>query len=298
MRRDGELARAVAVEHGLPPAPIREVKGAGSVNHVFVVGSGVDQWVIRFAKDPLAPDVFDAEAWSATRATERGVPTPVVTSTGILHGAPYGVQRFVSGPSVPDDDLAVWSVLGSYARTINEIQPTSTAPRSLFSRFGRDLQQAWTSHVQYNLEQLNTADPLLLLRHGVYDHVQQRRLATTLLELQRLPMRFGLCHGDLTPRNLIASEPGPLALIDWGSASFGPVPWSELLVIDRDVAQRGSAASPRLDAFMQAVGVNPETAWPTFEKFRLLQRLDLVRWATQKRPDRLSDAIADLALLL
>lgn len=111
-------------------------------------------------------------------------------------------------------------------------------------------------------------------------------------------MRFGLCHGDLTSRNLIASDPGPIVLVDWGSASFGPVPWTDLLVIDRDAAQTGSAATARLDAFMHAAGVNREAAWPTFEKLRQLARLDLVRWAAEKRPDRLSSAVDDLSSLL
>ncbi len=51
-----QLARAIAVKHGLPERPARVVENGGSVNHVFIVGSDLDQWVIRFAKDARVSD--------------------------------------------------------------------------------------------------------------------------------------------------------------------------------------------------------------------------------------------------
>lgn len=87
-------------------------------------------------------------------------------------------------------------------------------------------------------------------------------------------------------------------MIDWGSASFGPVPWTDLSILDRDARYAGPSITPDLDAFLDAYGLERATVWPTFEMFRRLQLLDLVRWATEQRPDRLPGAIDDLASVL
>lgn len=119
-------------------------------------------------------------------------------------------------------------------------------------------------------------------------------------------VRFGLLrgvelvggHGDLTSRNLIIPELEPAVLLDWGPASFGPVPWTDLLVLDREGRQAGSATEPDLDAFTAAMGLTLAKMWPTFEAFRRLQLLDLVRWAADQRPDRLPGAIDDVMATL
>ena len=297
MDRGLQLARAIAVEHGLPQRPARVVEDLGSVNHVVVVGSDLDQWVIRFAKDARSPDVFGAEAWCANQAAARGVPTPAPSAFGTLDGVPYGVQRFIPGlPGDAFDRPDLWSVLGAYGGVINEIQPEESAPATLFSRFGRDLAQAWEAHLAYNLARLDDDDPLL--HRAVYTREQQRRTREAILDLADVPMRFGLSHGDLTSRNLIIPEVGPAVLLDWGSASFGPVPWTDLLLLDREARQAGAATGPDLAAFTVAMGLRMAEMWPTFEAFRRLQLLDLVRWAADQRPERLPGAIDDVIATL
>lgn len=296
---DVALAREVAVRLALPHQPLRAIVGSGSMNHVYVTGGGQERWVIRFARDPLDDNVFEAEAWSATRAATFGVPTPEVTAVGEMHGIPYGVQRFVAGHPVlsePDASWSLWATLGSYGQIINGIQPDPSAPATLFARFGRDLARAWAGHLSYNLEQLDGRDPLL--RDGVLTRKQQHALRDTVLELSEVPLRFGLSHGDLTPRNLLRPEAGPPVLIDWGSASFGPVPWTDLLNIDRDARLSGLDATPHLDAFLSGLGPQHTALWSTFETFRRVQLLDLVRWATDRRADRVRGAIHDLLAVL
>lgn len=202
MDRGLQLARASAVEHGLPARPVRVVEGLGSVNHVFIVGPDLDQWVIRFAKDARSPDVFGAEAWCANQAAARSVPTPAVSAVGTLDGVPYGVQRFIPGrPGDACDRPDPWPVLGAYGKIINDIQPDESAPATLFSRFGQDMAQAWEAHLAYNLAHLDDDDPLL--HSAVYTSEQQHGLREGILGLADVPMRFGLSHGDLTSRNLI-----------------------------------------------------------------------------------------------
>lgn len=186
MFSDAALARDIAVELGLPPQPVRGIVGSGSVNHVFVIGSGAERCVIRFARDPRRDHVFEAEAWSATQAAGRGVPTPVVIAFGELHGVPYGTQRFVAGGSVTGDTQPPpWTSLGEYAQMINPIPPDPSAPATLFTRLGRDLESARSRHLSYNLEQLDAHDSLV--REGQVTTEQQQRLRDTVLELAEVP---------------------------------------------------------------------------------------------------------------
>ncbi|MFP3393791.1 phosphotransferase, partial [Brevibacillus sp. SIMBA_076] len=89
------------------------------------------------------------------------------------------------------------------------------APGALFSRFGRDLPAAWEEHLSYNVSALADDDALIAL--GVYAPGQLGRLRGILRSLRDVPFSFGLCHGDLAPRNLIEREGGEV-LIDWGAA--------------------------------------------------------------------------------
>lgn len=297
MDRGLQLARAIAVEHGLPQRPARVVEDLGSVNHVFIVGSDLDQWVIRFAKDARSPDVFGAEAWCANQAAARGVPTPAVSASeplmAFLMASSGSCQACPVMPAIGQTFGRSWAPT---AGVINEIQPEESAPATLFSRFGRDLTQAWDAHLAYNLARLDDDDPLL--HRAVYTREQQRRMREAILGLADVPMRFGLSHGDLTSRNLIIPDVGPAVLLDWGSASFGPVPWTDLLVLDRDARQAGAGTGPDLAAFTAAMGLRMAEVWPTFEAFRRLQLLDLVRWAADQRPDRLPGAIDDVIATL
>jgi hypothetical protein len=216
-----------------------------------------------------------------------------VVADGILDGVPYGVQRFVTGK--PGDTVTgseLWSVLGRYGRVINAISTEDSAPTGLFTRFGRDLLSAWKAHVEYNLGELDATDPLL--RMGVYSSKQQDRLRRTLTELSEIPMRFGLSHGDLSIRNLLLPAGESPVLIDWGSASFGPVPLTDLLLVDRDARNGGSPSDAEFHAFAEALGVDLEQARGTLDAYRRLHLLDLVRWAADQRPERLDDAIDDL----
>ena len=297
MERGVDLARAVAAGHGFPQDPVDAVHQRGSVNYVFIVGAGADRFVIRFARDPQRADEFAAERWCAQRAAAQGIPTAEVVAVGILEGVPYGVQRFVTGK--PGDSVTgseLWSALGRYGRVINAISADDSAPTGLFTRFGRDLPSAWNAHVEYNLGELDATDPLL--RMGVYSSQQQDRLRKTLTELSEIPMRFGLSHGDLSIRNLLLPAGESPVLIDWGSASFGPVPLTDLLLLDRDARNAGSPSDAEFHAFAEAAGVDLEQVRGTLNAYRQLHLLDLVRWATDQRPERLDHAIDDLTSAL
>lgn len=293
MERGIELARAVAAAHSLPQGPVQIVDQRGSVNHVFIVGEGPERYVIRFARDPQRADEFAVERWCAQRAAAHGVPTPDVLASGVMNDVAYGVQRFapgMAGDTLTDPEL--WGTLGSYGHVINSIPPDDSAPDGLFSRFGRDLPAAWKAHLDYNVGELDVNDPLLAM--GVYLASQQDRLKQTLIELSDIPMRFGLSHGDLSTRNLVVPAGQRPMLIDWGSATYGPVPLTDLLVLERAARTTGSPTGTELRAFAMGMHVNLEQLRPTLSEYRQLHLLDLVRWAMAWRPDRVAEAVVDL----
>jgi hypothetical protein len=288
--RDGALASRIAASHGLAGAPVVALSGLGSVNRVFTVGLGDDRSVVRFAIDPLRADEFATEAWCLEVASSHGLPSPETLASGTFCGVPYAIQRFV--PHVALDAVGrsdLWQTLGRYARRINELPVPEDAPAGLFSRFGRDLPAAWQAHLAYNLAQLTGEDPLLSL--GVYVREEQPRLRAMIAELAGTPMRCGLSHGDLAARNVLVSPDGALVLMDWGSATCGPVPYTDLLTLLRNHDQDDDPTAADLAAFGSGYGVDLGELEPTVDAVRRVSALDLVRWALERRPDRLPDLV-------
>ena len=87
--------------------------------------------------------------------------------------------------------------IGQYVRRLAGCA-VDDAPATLFSRFGRDLAGAWQAHLGYNMSQLTEKDQLAAM--GVYAPYERSSL---------------------------------MGLIDWGCASFGPVPFTDLCVLIR-----------------------------------------------------------------
>jgi Ser/Thr protein kinase RdoA (MazF antagonist) len=291
--RDGALASRIAAHHGLAAEPVAELTGLGSVNRVFTVGLGNDRCVIRFAIDPLRSNEFMTEAWCLELVASHGIPSPVTLASGTLHGVPYAVQRFV--PHVARDRVSrrqLWETLGGYARRINELPVPDDAPAGLFTRFGRDLSAAWRAHLAYNLAELTRGDPLIAL--GVYPREEQPRLRDTILGLAETCMRFGLSHGDLAARNVLVGLDRAPVLMDWGSATCGPVPYTDLLILYRDHEQDDDPSADDLAAFGAGYGVDLGEIGPTVDAVRRLSAVDLVRWAAEHRRDRLP-ALVDSA---
>ncbi len=284
-------ARRVAARHGLPTTPVEELVGLGTVNRVFVLGPVRDRYVVRFARDPLRENEFTTEDWCLRLAVTAGVPVPDPVAHGVLDDVAYGVQRFVE--HVGRDGLSrheLWRAVGGYARRIHELAIPEDAPPGLFSRFGRNLPAAWQAHLAYHLSELRADDPLIEL--GVYSPAEQARLHAMVSDLAEVRLTFGLNHGDLAPRNLIRRPDGVLVLLDWGSASCGPVPYGDLATLSARHDEDGDPRSDDLAAFAAGYGVDLDQVELTLQSIRALTALDLARWALDRRPDRLPVLVA------
>ena len=290
-----ELASAIARRLGAAPTAAREIVGLGSVNRVFVISlAGGDRWVVRFGRNPLDTSHFAGEAWCLEAAARHGVPAPRLVGAGEFDGTPFIVQTFVDGENADRRrDPELWRTLGGYARRVNGFALDRSAPDALFGRFGRDPRASWSAHVRYNVAQLTSVDPLIDL--GVYARADQRELRACIEGLAERVTRFGLSHGDLVPRNVLLPPRGAPTLVDWGSASAGPVPFVDYLRVLADEAGEGFAPAD-FAAFAEGYGVAPEPLLPTLADIRLLSRIDLVRWALDRRPDRVAEIAAKSAL--
>jgi hypothetical protein len=176
------------------------------------------------------------------------------------------------------------------SRVISTIPIGDDAPPGLFNRFGRDLPSAWAQHLTYNLDQLDDDDPLLGL--DVYQPEGQAGLRTALQSLRAAHLTFGLSHGDLALRNLLVDHPHPPVLIDWGAASTGPMPHTDLLYLLAHRDESGNPNDGEVAAFAVGYGVDLDRVLPELSAMRTLSALDLVRWARERRPDRLAYFVA------
>ena len=289
MRRPRQVAGQIAARHHLSGL-VSPLSGPGGVNHVFLATSSAARAVIRFPADPLRPDEFEVEQWCLRMAEQAGIGSPHVLARGRLGDVPYLIHTFVvAAEGEPGPSPYLWRTLGSLARTIQRIEITPDAPDGLFSRFGRDLPAAWTQHLSYNLDQLSPRDPLLQL--GVYRSDRQGPIRSRLRRLSGIRWTFGLRHGDLAPRNLLLADDGSPVLLDWGAASAGIVPYGELLVLMKAHRLTGEPTAGELDAFAAEVGVSLADDAELVEDLLLLDAMDLVRWARDKRPDRLDEVV-------
>jgi hypothetical protein len=279
------LARRVVAARGGSVRNIDSLDG-GAVNHVLRVrGTLADgtpfDWVVRSPRTDQWSTEFDSESWAAAAATRAGIPTPAVVHVGLVGDRAVMVHEHVPHGGAVERP---WSVLGGYTRRFVDVA-LDDAPAGLFNRFGRDLPHAWAQHVDYNLAKLVDDDPLL--RDGAYAPHQQPVLRTLLEEHRTTRLTYGLTHGDLHPRHLLSPGDGrPPVLIDWGNVSTGPSPWTDLRHVLVLARVRNEVTEADLAEFATGAGAPLERATErVLVQMAVLQFLDVVRWALDRRPD-------------
>jgi aminoglycoside phosphotransferase (APT) family kinase protein len=287
-----EIARSL----GIPVAEAFELAG-GHQNHVIRIVGDEHDTVVRFARDvDQDGDPFDAEAWCLLAAAEVGVPTSTLLARGRFDDTSYLVTEFVPGESAAPDDLVAWRAIGRCAAALASVDVTD-APGALFSRFGRDPMGAWRAHLVYNRAALSADDRVMRL--GVYPAAHRGRLRRMLASLGRRRLAQGLIHGDLSTRNVVVGETA--SVIDWGAAQVGPAPWGDLARIHRWRILDDPDSPVSEDAWgavLEGAGIDPVAARRILDELTVLYALDVVRWAIDRRPDRLMELIDESMRLI
>jgi len=287
--RDFALAYAIAEQIGVPASGCREIIGQGTVNHVFVAATAEGELVVRFHRDPLDVDDYAGEEW-CLKSLKGEVPVPNCVAVGACQGISFIVQTFEEGENADGRrSPELWRTLGRYAKTINETPLDASAPESLFPRFGRDLLCNWHRHIDYNLAELTPADELLKI--GAYEMKHQDELKRAFSNLRHRVTRFGLTHGDLVPKNVLLPPCSPPVVIDWGSAGTGAAPFHDYMRIRQDEAEE-AFTDDDLEQFAAGYGSPVRELASTMDDLSLLGKIDKVRWAIDKRPDRVKPSTA------
>lgn len=281
----GPLFEVVLQSVGASAEHLRPLLG-GMVNQTYrasrLIGGDV---VLRFPIDRLGENEFPVEYWATCQAGKAGIPIAQPVIHGVYCDVPFMVSEFVEADPRPTENP--WKWLGRYARTIGLID-LREAPPSLYSRFGPDLEHAWSAHLRYNLEALGGDDRLH--RDGAYSSRTDlfRRLHSLTIDRYE----FGLAHGDLAPRNLISrGSDAPPVLIDWGAAETGPTPWTDARRVFEWAFVDQSISPADYEQFVAGAGLATTEDRHTLASMTALHLLDATRWALDKRPDLYDDYV-------
>ena len=176
-------------------------------------------------------DPFDVEQWCARAATAVGVAAQATVARAHVGGHSVIVQEFVPGRPAAADDLggvgghrpgrrrAGWG--RPHRRPGRSLLPVRPRPRRRLARPPR-LQPGQS-------DGRRPAAGAGRLQPGAVGPSLRRLISG----LRRHRLGHGFVHGDLSTRNLIADPVGSYVVLDWGSASAGPTPWTDLELIRR-----------------------------------------------------------------
>lgn len=263
---------------------------SSGVNRVFRVTAGGQRLIVRL--NELAElHRFRKEAWCIERAASVGVPGPKVLAVGALGQYAYMLETDVPGRRGdklgPEEQHSMWLALGALLRRIHDIP---------VSGFGDELsamttggEEQWAHYLAYNIDQLTPRDPLLEM--GALAKHDQDQLRARFQFLAHAPLRFGLSHGDCSLFNAVVGEGGLTAVIDWGEAHAHVVPHYDIGVIQQVSLHDDSRG---FAAMLDGYGLDRsayESVRPEILALRLLIATDKVRWARERRPDRLAEKV-------
>lgn len=239
----------------------------GTVNEVYRVESSSGRVIVRINAEPHRVDEFPREREVMLLARGQGTNTPDVLKIGRIGDVSYQVQSFVEGTHPAGADLRRWEELGEVMHRVHQA-PTGLADA-----------REWERQVEYGLDQLGATDPLQEL--GLLDGHRSASLKDSWAPLPALAV--GLCHGDVSMRNVIVDQNDRLVLLDWGCATFGVVPFADVAGI---VGEFDPLGAP-LTAFLTGYGTSWDKLRDTMALTATLKAVDLCRWAIERRPSEL-----------
>lgn len=261
---------------------VEKIDGTGAVNEVYKVSANCGDLIIRLQQGTAALNEYKKEAWCMKQAKKHHLCVPSVLSVNVYEHYAYMIQEFIHGVngSCYPDQLMVWQKLGEAARLLKEIPVTgfgcdlgNEEDGTFTDLFSPTLDQ----QIRYNLSQLTDDDLFISLK--VYDPDQQLVLKTLLRRLFGIPYEPCLCHGDLSPDNLLIDQDDRACLIDFGCARVHLQHFNWITATGHTPAE--------FAAFLRGYGLSREAYMnlePESVLLSLLHHVDTLRWATDRLP--------------
>ena len=275
-------------KQGLPV--VTPIHGKGIVNHVYILEQSGIKLIARL-NDNRASDEFAKEAWCIDKAAVLGIPGPEVLDVGEQGGWHYMLLSHagdLNGTDYPDQ-LELWEWLGKQALKLHAVE-TSAFGESLEDLSASKDNGGWQKYIAYNLDCLTQDDPLIRLK--VYRPEQQETLRTLFKSIAGRNHSLSLCHGDLSPRNIVIDESKTFTLIDWGSAASHVAPYYDMV----ECISRHGADSREIAAFCKGYGLTDADylhVKPELKELMVLRAIDLVRYAMDRAPQETPEKIED-----
>jgi aminoglycoside phosphotransferase (APT) family kinase protein len=259
----------------------------GEVNQTYLVTTLSQEFVARInSKDEFRR--FQKEKWCIEQAAHLGVATSPVIDLGTYKNESFMLLEYIAGTSGMDFDNKkhTWQTIGRYAKLIHSI------PVQGFGEGLDDITEgtanSWVKYIDDNLHSMT--DPVQFYDQEIATAEQVEYLVDGFKELKSQTYKFGLSHGDMSLRNVIIDSSNCVHLIDWGAAEAYIVPHYDLGVILTDSLNEDSDEFREvLDGY--GLGADQyQDIRDDIQTLMLLIAFDKVRWAMDRKPERLSSA--------
>ncbi len=216
-----EALKTIAEQHGLAGELIARLPETGIFNEIYALGQSC---ILRIPRqDPAFVRAIRRESIAVPLARQAGVRTPALLAFDDslrLLPVPYTIYERVHGETFGLLDLDetaaphIWRELGCDLALLHQIDTISSAVTELSPEELPDPRQF----------------PEQLARKGYFTTREAKWLMSWLERLAPAaltPVAFCLVHGDIQATNMMVTlRPlAYLALIDWGSASYGDPAW-------------------------------------------------------------------------
>lgn len=262
----------------------RPIVNRGQVNQIYFLKTPKESYILRADVSEDNTGRFEKEKWCSEVSNENGVLSPKVFTIGLENGHPYMIMSYVEGTDGDEstEKDKIWKTLGEYARKIHSIPVEGYGEGMTSPGVFKD---SWSRYLDYNISSLTPDDKAIEL--GVITEKESEKIKEIFLNLKNKNFKFGLTHYDLSLKNTILTTRGEVCLIDYGSAKVAPAPYADIAeILDSSLDEN----SEQFALFLEGYGFtyqDYEKIKPDIAQLNLLIHLDKLRWAIDRRKDKI-----------
>ena len=245
------------------PTSIEEIVGKGKNNFVFKVVVNNNPLILRLSNREKTLELYEKEKMCSETAREAEVPTPKILETGVVDGYAFSFQEYIEGmvgSDTPNEFSKIWFTLGQYASLINKIP-------ALNLRF------------DYEMFIKNLFENDYFITRNVFSKELSKKIENRLVETYKWEFSPTLCHGNLSPNNVIIDWKGVIYIIDWETATGNRTPQSELAEI-----YTWNTGKENISYFLQGYGLKEDEVKVMMRDIQTLILLRLVHVIVRKMP--------------